>query len=77
MLICAFSPRPVRTACATHSALITGSMPGKAGIDEADLAVGFRAECGRRAAEQLGVADHLGMDLQADHDLPRAGAALK
>ena len=27
-MICAFSPSPVRTACATHSSLITGSMPG-------------------------------------------------
>ena len=26
----AFSPSPVRTACLTHSALITGSMPGMA-----------------------------------------------
>jgi len=28
--MCAFSPSPVRTACATHSRLMTGSMPGKA-----------------------------------------------
>ena len=28
--MCAFSPSPVRTACATHSRLITGSMPGNA-----------------------------------------------
>ena len=29
-LICASSPNPVRTACATHSRLSTGSMPGNA-----------------------------------------------
>ncbi len=27
-MTCASSPSPVRTACATHSALITGSIPG-------------------------------------------------
>ena len=26
--MCAFRPSPVRTACRTHSALITGSIPG-------------------------------------------------
>ena len=29
-MIFAFSPRPVRTAWATHSSLMTGSMPGMA-----------------------------------------------
>ena len=50
---------------------------GERRIDEADLAVGLRPKRRRRAAEQFCVADNLGVDLQADHDLPRAGAALK
>ncbi len=50
---------------------------GEAGIDEADLAVRLRAESRRGAAEQLGVADHLGMDFEADHHFPGAGRAFE
>ena len=46
---------------------------GEAGIDEADLTVRLRAECGGGAAEQLGVADDLGVDFKADDHLPGAG----
>jgi hypothetical protein len=45
-------------------------------VDGADLAVRLGAERGRGAAEQLGLGDYLGVDFEADHDLPRAGAAL-
>ena len=44
-------------------------------IDEADLGVGLGAELGRGAGEQLRLGRDLGMDLQADHDLPLAGRA--
>ena len=50
---------------------------GKRRIDEADLRVGRRAEIGRGAGEQFRLADHLGMDFQADHDFPGAGATLR
>ncbi len=66
----------MRTACATHSRLITGSIPGKRRIDEADLRVGLGAEIGRGAAEQFCSADDLGMHLQADDDLPGAARTL-
>ena len=46
---------------------------GHAGIDEADLGVGFGAEFGRGAGKQLGFGKHLGMDFHADHDFPLAG----
>ena len=75
MLMCAFRPRPVRTACATHSRLITGSMPGNAASTKLTWRVRLGAEIGGGAGEQFGVADHLGVDFQADDDLPGAGAA--
>jgi hypothetical protein len=56
---------PVRTAWRMHSL-----------FDQADLRVGLRPERGRRAREELGLRRHLRMDLEADHDLPFAGAAL-
>src|ERR1019366_7109457 len=48
---------------------------GEGGIDETYLRVwgGTEIRCG--AGEQLGAADDLGMDFQADDDLPRPGAA--
>ena len=50
----------------THAfAVDDGQHAGKTGIDEADLAVGFGAEIGGRAAEQLGMADDLGMNCTA------------
>ena len=61
---------------ATHSSLITGSMPGIAASTSDTWAFGSRAEFGRGAGEQLGLRGHLGMDLHADHDLPVAGGAL-
>ncbi len=48
---------------------------GEGGIDEADLRVRLGAEVGGGAGEQFGAADDLGVDFQADHDLPGAGAA--
>ncbi len=49
---------------------------GHGRVDQANLAVGLGPERGRRAGEELGVGDDLGMDLEADHDLPIAGFAL-
>ena len=48
---------------------------GHGGIDQAHMGVGLAAELGRGAGEQLGVGGDLGMDLHADHHLPRAGRA--
>ena len=45
-------------------------------VDEAHLRVRLGAEIGRGAAEQFGAADDLGVDFEADHDLPRAALAL-
>ena len=72
----ALSPSPVRTAWATHSSLITGSMPGIAASTSDTCAVRLAAERGRGAGEQLGARRHLGMHLHADDDLPVAGRAL-
>src|SRR4051812_3305111 len=47
-----------------------------AGIDRRHLAVRRGAEGGGRTREELGLGDHLGMDLEPDHDLPLAGAAV-
>jgi hypothetical protein len=49
---------------------------GHGGIDQADLAVGLGAEFGRGTGEELGRGGDLGVDLEADHDLPFAGGAL-
>src|SRR6185369_11058309 len=49
---------------------------GHRGVDQADLCVGLRTESGGRAREELGVGNDLGVDLEADHDLPLAGFAL-
>ena len=65
----------MRTACATHSSLITGSMPGIAASTSETLAVGLGAELGRGAREQLRFRGHLGMDFHADDDFPIAGCA--
>ena len=46
----------------------------KGGIDEADLRVRLGAEIGR-GAEQLGLADDLGMDFKAHDEFPGAGGA--
>ncbi len=54
-----------------------GQHAGHGRVDEADLAVRLRAESGRGAAEQFGVRNNLGVNLEADYDLPRPGAALK
>ena len=42
-------------------------------IDQADMVVRFAAEFARSAGKQLGSGKHLGVDLQADNDLPVAG----
>ena len=67
---------PVRTAWRMHSRLGTGSMPGIAASTRLTWRVGLGAERGRGAGEQLGLAGDLGVDLEADHDLPVAGGAL-
>ena len=46
----------MRTACRTHSSLITGSMPGIAASTSDDVRIGLAAEFGRRAGEQFGFA---------------------
>ena len=48
---------------------------GHGGVDQRHLGVGIGAERGRRAGEELGVGDHLGMDFQPEHDFPIAGFA--
>ena len=50
--------------------------PGHRRIDERHLRIGLRAERGVRAAEQLGRAGDLCVNLKADHDLPFARCAL-
>ena len=47
---------------------------GEARVHEADLGVRRGAEAHGRAREQLGVAGHLGVDLQAHHHFPLARA---
>src|SRR6185312_2824050 len=42
LLIAALSPSPVRTACLTHSSLITGSMPGIAASTKLTLELAGR-----------------------------------
>ena len=46
--------------------------PRQGRIDQRDLGVGLGPEGRRRAGEELGVGDDLGMDLQPDHHLPAA-----
>ena len=48
---------------------------GHGGVDQRHLGVGIGAERGRRAGEELGVGDDLGMDFQPEHDFPIAGFA--
>src|SRR5579872_3302468 len=48
---------------------------GERRVDEADLRIGRRAKIRRRAGEQLGLADDVRVDFQADHHFPRASAA--
>ena len=48
----------------------------KSGVDRRDLGVGLGAEIGRRPGEQLGLRDHLGVDLEPDHRFPLPGAPL-
>ena len=45
-------------------------------IDQADLRIGFCPEGGGRAGKQLGVGSDLGVDFEADHDLPFAGGTV-
>ena len=67
---------PVRTAWRMHSRLGTGSMPGIAASTRLTCVLGSAPNVGRRAGEELGVGGDLGVDLEADHDLPLAGGAL-
>lgn len=48
---------------------------GHTGIYGRYLGVGLGTEGGRRAAEELGLRDHLGVDLEAAHQFPLARAA--
>ena len=48
--------------------------PRKRGVDRRNLGIGLGAEIGRRPGKQLGLRDHLGMDLEPDHRLPLPGA---
>ena len=54
-----------------------GQHAGEGGVDEADLGVWFGAVFGRGAGEQLGLADHLGVDFQAADDFPGAGGGFE
>ena len=45
-------------------------------VDQADLRVRLSAETGRRTREQLRIRRDLGVDLEADHDLPVTGRAV-
>jgi len=53
-----------------------GQHAGHGRVDQADLGVGARAETDGGAGKQLGVGSHLGVDLEAQHDLPGTGPAL-
>ncbi len=44
-------------------------------VDEGDVRVGFGAELGGGAGEQLRLGRHLGVNLESDHHLPVAGGA--
>ncbi len=50
--------------------------PREGGVDRRDLGIGLGAKIGCRPGEQLGLRDHLGMDLEPDHRFPLSGAAL-
>ena len=57
-----------------HAALVDhGQHAGHGGVDQRHLGVGSGPERGRRAGEELGVGNHLGMDFQPQDDLPLAG----
>ena len=59
-----------------HAALVDhGQHAGHAGVDQRHLGVGIGAERRRRAGEELGFGDDLGMDFESEHDLPVAGFA--
>ena len=75
-LIFAFRPKPGADRLLDAFLVDHRQHARHAGIDEGDLGVGFGAEFGRGAGEQLGFGQDLGMDLHADHDFPVAGLAL-
>ena len=57
-----------------HTALVDhGQHAGHGGVDQRHLGVGIGTERRRRAGEELGVGNHLGMDFQPQDDLPIAG----
>ena len=47
----------------------------KGGVDRRHLGIGLGAEVGGGAGKQLGLGDHLGVDLEAHHHLPVLGLA--
>ena len=49
---------------------------GHGGVDQRDVVIGRAAEFGGGAGEQLGLGQHLGMDLEAEDDFPVAGRSL-
>ena len=74
-LIFAFSPSPVRTACRTHSSLITGSMPGMAASTSETCEFGSPPKAVDAPENNFGLRGDLRMHLHADDDLPVAGRA--
>ncbi len=68
-LITAPSAMPVRTAWRMHSRLGVGSMPGLAASIRLTWLLGSAPNSVEAPEKSLGVRGHLGMDLEADHDL--------
>ena len=69
-------PEPGADGLGDAARVDDGQHAGHGGVDQADMGVGLAAELGRCAREQLGVRGDLGVHLQADHHLERAGLAL-
>ena len=67
---------PVRTAWRMHSRLGTGSMPGMAASTRLTWLLGSAPNSVEAPEKSLAFGDDLGVDLEADHDLPFAGGAL-
>ena len=64
------------TACSTQCRLITGSMPGKAASTGETWVLGSAPNAVAAPENSLACGDDLRVDLEPDHDLPLAGAAL-
>ena len=66
---------PVRTAWRMHSRLGTGSIPGIAASTSDTCVFGSAPNVVEAPENSLALDDDLGVDLEADHDLPLAGFA--